>query len=115
MFAILTLPTPRPKIGFVTIFRLCPPATIRTPDRPLRKQKDIQVFCVENKKNTYLCSLKTFKMARTIVLQDILKGSDYRQTQFDLFQIADFEKRIIGKTDKNGKDIPYIQCLVRKK
>ena len=53
---------------------------------------------------------------KTIVLQDILKDSDYQQlSQFNLVQIAEFENRIIVKTDKNGKDIPYIQCLVRKK
>ena len=50
-----------------------------------------------------------------ILLQDILKDSDYQQSQFNLAQIAEFEKRIVVKTDKNGKNIPYIQCLVRKK
>ncbi len=54
-------------------------------------------------------------MANMILLQDILKDSDYQQSQFNLVQIAEFEKRIIVKTDKNGKEIPYIQCLVRKK
>lgn len=48
-------------------------------------------------------------------LQDILNDSDYQQSQFDLIQINEFEKRIISKTDKNGKNIPYINCLVRKK
>jgi len=52
---------------------------------------------------------------KTILLQNILKDSDYKQAQFNLFQIAELEKRIIAKTDKNGKDVPYIQCLVRKK
>jgi type I restriction enzyme M protein len=52
---------------------------------------------------------------KIILLQEILKDSDYQQSQFNLFQIAEFEKRIIVKTDKSGKDIPYIQCLVRKK
>ena len=50
-----------------------------------------------------------------MTLSEILKDSDYKQSQFDLFQIAEFEKRITVKTDKNGKEIPYIQCLVRKK
>ena len=52
---------------------------------------------------------------KIILLQDILKDSDYQHSQFDLVQIAEFENRIIVKTDKNGKNIPYIQCLVRKK
>ncbi|MCL2074304.1 MAG: N-6 DNA methylase [Marinilabiliaceae bacterium] len=52
---------------------------------------------------------------KKILLQDILKGTDYQQSQFNLLQIDEFEKRIILKTDINGKDIPYIQCLVRKK
>jgi len=52
---------------------------------------------------------------KIILLQDILKDSDYQQSQFDLVQVDEFEKRIIVKTDKNGKDIPYAQCLVRKK
>ena len=45
---------------------------------------------------------------KTILLQDILKDSDYRLTQFNMLQINKFENRIIVKTDKNGKDIPYI-------
>jgi type I restriction enzyme M protein len=50
-----------------------------------------------------------------MTLFEILKDSDYRHAQFDLTQIREFEQRIIVKTDKNGKEIPYIQCLVRKK
>jgi type I restriction enzyme M protein len=48
-------------------------------------------------------------------LSEILKDSNYKQSQFDLIQIAEFESRIVVKADKNGKEIPYIQCLVRKK
>jgi hypothetical protein len=50
-----------------------------------------------------------------MTLSEILKDSDYNQSQFDLIQIAEFESRIGVKADKNGKEIPYIQCLVRKK
>ena len=53
--------------------------------------------------------------AKRVLLQDILKDSDYQQSQFNLVRIDQFEKRIIVKTDKNGKEIPYIQCLLRKK
>ncbi|MDR0421262.1 MAG: hypothetical protein LBH30_07445 [Prevotellaceae bacterium] len=48
-------------------------------------------------------------------LSEILHDSDYRQSQFDLVQIHEFERKIIVKTDKNGKEIPYIQCAIRKK
>jgi type I restriction enzyme M protein len=48
-------------------------------------------------------------------LSEILRDSDYRQSQFDLVQIHEFEQKIVVKHDKNGKAIPYIQCLVRKK
>jgi len=54
-------------------------------------------------------------MTKIILLQDVLKDSDYQQSLFNLVQITEFEKRLIIKTDKNGKNIPYIQCLVRKK
>ncbi|MDR2650884.1 MAG: type I restriction enzyme HsdR N-terminal domain-containing protein, partial [Prevotellaceae bacterium] len=50
-----------------------------------------------------------------MLLSTILKDSDYKQSQFKLFQIQEFENRIVMKTDKNGKEIPYIWCLVRKK
>jgi len=52
---------------------------------------------------------------QAILLKDILKDSDYQQSLFNLAQIGEFEKRIFTKTDKNGKNIPYIKCLVRKK
>jgi len=54
-------------------------------------------------------------MTKIIILQDILKNSDYQQSLFNVAQIAEFEKRIIVKTDKHGKNIPFIECLVRKK
>jgi hypothetical protein len=41
-----------------------------------------------------------------ITLVDILKDSDYRQAQFDLVLIHEFEQKIITRTDKNGKEIP---------
>ncbi|MDR2148359.1 MAG: N-6 DNA methylase [Tannerella sp.] len=50
-----------------------------------------------------------------MLLQEILKDSDYHQAQFNLIQVAGFEQRIILKADKTGKEIPYTQCLVRKK
>ena len=54
-------------------------------------------------------------MTKMILLQDILHDSNYQQSLFNSVQIAEFENRIVVKTDKNGKNIPYIQCLVRKK
>ncbi len=45
-----------------------------------------------------------------MLLQDILKDSDYQQSQFNLVQIAEFEKRIIVKTDKNKKEILFYHC-----
>ncbi|MDR2064541.1 MAG: type I restriction enzyme HsdR N-terminal domain-containing protein, partial [Prevotellaceae bacterium] len=50
-----------------------------------------------------------------ITLAEILKDSDYKQTQFDLSQIHEFEQKIITRTDKNGKTVPYIECAIRKK
>ena len=50
-----------------------------------------------------------------ITLADILKDSDYRHAQFDMILIQDMEQRIIVRIDKNGKEIPYINCLIRKK
>jgi type I restriction enzyme M protein len=48
-------------------------------------------------------------------LSEILRDSDYRHTQFDLVLIHEFERKIIIRTDKNGKEIPYINCAIRKK
>jgi type I restriction enzyme M protein len=48
-------------------------------------------------------------------LADILKDSDYKQAQFDLMLIQEFERKIVIRTDKNGKQIPYINCAIRKK
>jgi type I restriction enzyme M protein len=50
-----------------------------------------------------------------MTLAEILKDSDYRQSQFDIIQIHEFEQKITTRTDKNGKEIPYITCAVRKK
>ncbi len=50
-----------------------------------------------------------------MTLAEILHDSDYKQSQFSLPQILAFESRIITKTDKNGNEIPYIECLIRKK
>jgi hypothetical protein len=37
-----------------------------------------------------------------MTLAEILKDSDYKQSQFKLFQIQEFEQKIITRTDKNG-------------
>jgi len=50
-----------------------------------------------------------------MTLAEILRDSDYKQAQFNLIQIHEFEKRIIIRPDSKGKDIPYIKCLVRNK
>lgn len=50
-----------------------------------------------------------------MILAEILKDSDYKQSQFKMFQIQEFEKKIIVRTDNKGKEIPYIKCLVRNK
>ncbi|MDR1591751.1 MAG: type I restriction enzyme HsdR N-terminal domain-containing protein, partial [Prevotellaceae bacterium] len=50
-----------------------------------------------------------------MTLADILKDSDYKQAQFDLMLIQEFERKITTRTDKNGKEIPYINCAIRKK
>jgi type I restriction enzyme M protein len=50
-----------------------------------------------------------------MTLSEILKDSDYRQSQFGIELIHEFEQKIIVKVDKNGKDTPYIQCAIRRK
>ncbi|HCY41182.1 MAG TPA: SAM-dependent methyltransferase [Prolixibacteraceae bacterium] len=50
-----------------------------------------------------------------MTLAEILRDSNYKITQFGLIQIQEFEKRIITRTDKNNKPVPYVTCLVRKK
>ncbi len=50
-----------------------------------------------------------------MTLAEILKDSNYKLTQFNLIEIQNLENRIELKKDKKGNDIPYIQCLVRKK
>lgn len=49
-----------------------------------------------------------------MTLNDILKDSNYKLTQFSPERIADFESTIFVK-DVKGKATPYINCLVRKK
>lgn len=52
-----------------------------------------------------------------ITISDILKGSEYRLTQFSQFdedKIIELENNIIEKEVK-GKPTPYIKCLVRNK
>ncbi|MDR1345127.1 MAG: type I restriction enzyme HsdR N-terminal domain-containing protein, partial [Bacteroidales bacterium] len=50
-----------------------------------------------------------------MILSEILRDSDYQHTQFDLVQIQEFERKIVIRTDKNGKEIPYIKCAIRNK
>jgi type I restriction enzyme M protein len=50
-----------------------------------------------------------------MTLAEILKDSDYKQAQFDIMLIHKFEQKIVIRTDKNGKAIPYINCAIRKK
>ena len=48
-------------------------------------------------------------------LNEIIKDSDYKLSQFSPEQIANLQNRISTKTDKNGNSIPYIKCLIREK
>ena len=50
-----------------------------------------------------------------MTLAEILRDSDYKLTQFNLVEIQNIEKRISIKQDSKGNNIPYIQCLVRRK
>jgi type I restriction enzyme M protein len=50
-----------------------------------------------------------------MTLAEILKDSDYKQSQFNLFQIQQFEQEVFTKPDKNGNPVPYINCAIRKK
>lgn len=50
-----------------------------------------------------------------MTLSEILKDSNYKLTQFSLPEQQKLEQRIKTKTDTKGNEIPYIQCLVRKK
>ena len=52
----------------------------------------------------------------SVSLSTILKDSDYTLSQFEGSAfIADIETKITTKTDKNGKPLYYVQCLVREK
>lgn len=48
-------------------------------------------------------------------ISEILRDSNYKLTQFNLVEIQSLENRIEVKKDKKGNEIPYIECLVRKK
>jgi type I restriction enzyme M protein len=50
-----------------------------------------------------------------MALSEILRDFDYRHTQFDLALIHEFERKRSTRTDKNGKEIPYINCAIREK
>lgn len=50
-----------------------------------------------------------------ISLSSILKDSEYKLDQFSPEQITALESSIITKTDKNGKEVFYVKCLVREK
>lgn len=49
-----------------------------------------------------------------ITLTDILKDSNYKLTQFSQSIISQFENSIFTKEIK-GKEVPYVECIVRKK
>ena len=48
-------------------------------------------------------------------LNEIIKDSDYKLSQFSPEQITNLQNRITIKKDKNGNEIPYIKCLIRDK
>ncbi len=48
-------------------------------------------------------------------IQEILKDSNYKLTQFAQTQIDELENRITTSQDKKGKDIHKVRCLVRNK
>ncbi|MDR2789620.1 MAG: N-6 DNA methylase [Campylobacteraceae bacterium] len=50
-----------------------------------------------------------------MTLSDILKDSEYKLTQFDIARIKELEQKIAARKDKDGKEIPYISCAIRKK
>ena len=50
-----------------------------------------------------------------VTLSSILKDSEYKLDQFKTEQIEALESSITTKTDKNGKEIYYVKCLVRDK
>lgn len=48
-------------------------------------------------------------------LFDILKGTDYSLSQFKEEHISMLNSKIASKLDKRGKEVFYIECIVRKK
>lgn len=50
-----------------------------------------------------------------MTLAVLLKDSNYKLTQFTAEQVEKLEKSIFNEVDKNGNEIPKIECLVRKK
>ena len=52
----------------------------------------------------------------SVTLVTILKDSEYRLSQFEnTSYIAELENKIVIKTDKTGKHVYYLPCLIRKK
>lgn len=49
-----------------------------------------------------------------MILSDILKDSNYKLIQFSEEQIKLLEDGIVLK-EKNGKQVPYITCIIREK
>ncbi|MGM0429794.1 MAG: N-6 DNA methylase [Pseudomonadota bacterium] len=53
-------------------------------------------------------------MEQTNILQKILRDSDYALNLFSSNEIEDFCKKILVKKTR-GRDVPYVQCVVRDK
>ena len=51
----------------------------------------------------------------SVSLSSILRDSEYKLDQFQPEQIAALENSITTKTDKNGKELYYVKCLIRDK
>ncbi|MDR0664070.1 MAG: N-6 DNA methylase [Helicobacteraceae bacterium] len=50
-----------------------------------------------------------------MTLSDIIQDSQYKLTQFASDQLHELERKIFPRTDKHGKEVPYIECSIRKK
>ena len=79
----------------------------------------LDIYAIEIRKGIFYSATgfgKNVEGKMSVTLVTILKDSEYRLSQFEnTSYIAELENKIVIKTDKTGKQICYLPCLIRKK
>ncbi len=79
----------------------------------------LDIYAIEIRKGIFYSAAgfgKNVEEKMSVTLVTILKDSEYRLSQFEnTSYIAELENKIVIKTDKTGKQICYLPCLIRKK